>query len=206
MKLNWANRITVLRILLIAPFIIAMLRINDPALTINTRYLLRYIATTVFLIMAISDGIDGYLARKTKTITKLGSFLDPMADKLLMTSACILLASTKAHVTGFKLDTAIVVLIIGKDVFLLLGFLIIYFITFRVKIIPVFIGKFSTASQLIMVAGTLLAPEMVRIIPPWIWILKFIWWTAAITAILTTLIYIRDGSRYIAEYEPSPNQ
>jgi CDP-diacylglycerol--glycerol-3-phosphate 3-phosphatidyltransferase len=206
MKLNWANRITVLRILLIAPFIIAMLRINDPALIIETRYLLRYVATAIFMTMAISDGIDGYLARRTKTITRLGSFLDPMADKLLMTSACILLASTKAHVTGFKLDTAIAVLIIGKDIFLLLGFLIIYFITFRVKIIPVFIGKFSTVSQLVMVAGTLLAPEIAKIIPHWIWILKFIWWTAAITAILTTLIYIRDGSRYIAEYEPRPNQ
>ena len=204
MKLNWANRITIFRILLIAPFIIAMLRINDPDLSFNARYILRYIATTIFLIMAISDGIDGYLARRSNTVTKLGSFLDPMADKLLMTSACILLASTKAHVTGFKLDTAIVVLIIGKDVFLLLGFLIIYFITFRVKIIPVFIGKFSTASQLIMVAGTLLAPEMTKIIPPWVWILKLIWWIAAITAILTTLIYIRNGSRYIAEYEQSP--
>jgi len=199
MRLNWANRITILRILLIAPFIICMLRTNDPALSINTKYLLRYIAITIFMIMAISDGIDGYIARKTHTVTTLGSFLDPMADKLLMTSACVLLASTKAHVPGFKLDTAIAVLIIGKDIFLLLGFLIIYFITFRVKIIPVFIGKFSTASQLIMVAGTLLAPEMAKIVPGWIWILKFIWWTAAITAILTTLIYIRDGSRYIAE-------
>ncbi|HPS54215.1 MAG TPA: CDP-alcohol phosphatidyltransferase family protein, partial [Sedimentisphaerales bacterium] len=189
MKLNWANRITILRILLIAPFIITMLKINDTALSLETRYLLRYIATTIFFIMAISDGIDGYLARRTHTVTTLGSFLDPMADKLLMTSACILLASTKAHVTDFKLDPAIVVLVIGKDIFLLLGFLIIYFITFKIKIIPVFIGKFSTASQLIMVAGTLLAPELTRIIPIWVWILKFIWWTAAITAILTTLIY-----------------
>jgi len=204
MKLNWANRITILRILLIAPFIIAMLRINDTTLSINTRYLLRYVATAIFLIMAISDGIDGCIARKTRTVTKLGSFLDPTADKLLMTSACILLASTKAHIVGFKLDTAIAVLIIGKDIFLLLGFLIMYFITFRVKIIPVFIGKISTASQLIMVAGTLMAPEIAKIVPYWIWILKFIWWTAAITAIFTTLIYIRNGSRYIAEYEQGP--
>jgi len=180
-----------------------MLKINDTALSLETRYLLRYIATTIFFIMAISDGIDGYLARRTHTVTTLGSFLDPMADKLLMTSACILLASTKAHVTDFKLDPAIVVLVIGKDIFLLLGFLIIYFITFKIKIIPVFIGKFSTASQLIMVAGTLLAPEMTMIIPSWVWILKFIWWTAAITAILTTLIYIRNGTRYIAECEQS---
>lgn len=204
MKLNWANRITILRILLIAPFIICMLRTNDATLSINMRYLLRYVATAIFLIMAISDGIDGYIARKTHTVTRLGSFLDPTADKMLMASACILLASTKAHVVGFKLDTAIAVLIIGKDIFLLLGFLIMYFITFRVKIIPVFIGKISTASQLIMVAGTLMAPEIAKIVPGWIWILKFIWWTAAITAIFTTLIYIRNGSRYIAEYEQSP--
>lgn len=206
MKPNWANRVTILRILLIAPFIILMLRINDTDLTIHTRHMLRYIAIVIFMTMAISDGVDGYLARRNHTVTKLGSFLDPTADKLLMTSACILLASTKAHVAGFKLDTAVAVLIIGKDIFLLLGFLIVYFITFKIKIIPAFIGKFSTTSQLIMVAGTLLAPEIAKIIPGWIWILKFIWWTAAISAILTTLIYIRDGSRYIAEYEPDSVQ
>jgi hypothetical protein len=54
-----------------------------------------------------------------------------------------------------------------------------------------------------MVAGILIAPEVSGILPLWIWFLRFLWWSAAGTAILATLIYIRDGSRYIEQYEQS---
>ena len=62
MNLNWANRFTILRILLIVPFVSCMLKINDPELGKT----MRYIAIAVYLFMAISDGIDGYLARAKK--------------------------------------------------------------------------------------------------------------------------------------------
>jgi len=178
-----------------------MLKINDPALSESTQHIMRYSATGIFLIMAISDGIDGYLARRKNQATKLGSFLDPAADKLLITSACLLLASKTAGVPGFTLPPTVVVLIIGKDIFLLLGFLTIYFITFQVRLIPASIGKVATALQLSMVAGILIAPEVSTVIPPWIWLLRVLWWSAAATAILATLIYIRTGSRYIEQYE-----
>jgi phosphatidylglycerophosphate synthase len=155
----------------------------------------------IFFIMAVSDAIDGYLARVKKQITKLGTFLDPVADKLLMTCACLLLASERAHVQEFLLPTTVVVLIIGKDLFLLIGFVIVYFITSEVHIAPVFIGKLATALQLSMVAGILIAPEVSSIFPGWIWVLRVLWWSAAGTAILATLIYIRKGSRYIEQYE-----
>jgi len=203
MKLNWANRITILRILLIIPFISCMLKINDPAFNEVMRNTIRYAAIFIFFVMAASDGIDGYLARMRGQVTKLGSFLDPTADKLLMTSACLLLASQRGHVEGFMLPPTVVVLIVGKDLFLLIGFLIIYFITFQVRIVPVLIGKIATALQLSMVGGVLLAPEISGFIPGWIWLLRVLWWSAATTAILTTLIYIRNGSRYIEEYEQS---
>ena len=155
--------------------------------------------------MAISDGVDGYLARLKNQTTKLGSFLDPTADKLLMTCACLLLVSERAAVPGFKLPIGVVVLIIGKDLYLLLGFLIVYFMTLKVRIIPIFIGKIATCLQLSMVAAILLAPEISRIIPGWIWALRVLWWSAAGTAILTTLVYIRTGSRYIEEHESVNN-
>lgn len=203
MKLSWASRITILRILLIAPFVSLMLKINDSALSTGVQNAMRYVSISIFLVMAISDAIDGYLARIKKQVTKLGAFLDPIADKLLMTSACLLLASERGHVQDFLLPPTVVVLIIGKDLFLLIGFLIVYFITSQVHIVPVFIGKLATALQLSMVAGILIAPEVSGVLPGWIWVLRILWWSAAGTAILATLIYIRNGSRYIEQYEQS---
>ena len=118
MKLNLANRITILRILLIIPFVSCMLKINDPALSITMRQAMRYISVVIFFAMAASDLIDGVLARRKGQVTRLGSFLDPMADKLLMTCACLLLSSERASVEGFLLPPTVVVLIIGKDMFL----------------------------------------------------------------------------------------
>jgi CDP-diacylglycerol--glycerol-3-phosphate 3-phosphatidyltransferase len=180
-----------------------MLEINDPEFSPDARNAMRYVSIVIFLVMAVSDVIDGYLARRKKQVTKLGAFLDPLADKLLMTCACLLLASQRGHVEGFLLPPTVVVLIIGKDLFLLIGFVIVYLITSQIRIAPVFIGKLATTLQLSMVAGILIAPEVSVILPGWIWFLRFLWWSAAGTAILTTLIYIRNGSRYIEEYEQS---
>ncbi len=201
MKLSWASRITILRILLIIPFISFMLKINDPVLSLAARNAMRYGAIVIYLVMAVGDALDGYLARRKKQITKLGAFLDPIADKLLITSACLLLASQRGQVEDFLLPPTVVVLIIGKDLFLLIGFTIVYLITSRVHIAPVFIGKLATVLQLSMVAGILIAPEVSSFLSGWIWFLRVLWWSAAGSAILATLIYIRSGSRYIEEYE-----
>ena len=201
MKLSWANRITILRILLIVPFVSCMLKINDAAISETMRDALRYAAVVIFLIMAFSDIFDGYLARRNKQVTKLGSFLDPTADKLLITCACLLLASQRGRVEGFLLPPTVVVLIIGKDLFLLIGFVIVYFITSKFCIAPVWVGKMATILQSSMVVAILLAPEISGFVPGWIWFLRVLWWSAAGTAILATLIYIRDGSRYIDDYE-----
>ena len=206
MKLSLATRITIVRILLIVPFVICMLKTNDTALNESMQNVMRYIATFIFLIMAASDAIDGYLARRNNQVTKLGAFLDPTADKLLMTCACLLLASRQGHVNGFTLPITVVVLIISKDMFLLIGFIIIYLITSQVRLVPVLIGKIATAMQLSMVAGILIAPEVSAIFAPWIWVLRVLWWSAAGTAILATLIYIRTGSRYIEEYEQNTGE
>lgn len=201
MTLNWANRITIIRILLIPPFVSLMLKSNDVALSYGAQNAMRYAAILTFLLMAISDGVDGYLARARNQITKLGAFLDPIADKMLMISACLLLASQRGHVRDFLLPPTVVVLIIGKDVFLLIGFAIVYLITSQIRIAPAFVGKLATTLQLSMVAAILIAPEASTVLPGWIWLLRALWWSAAGTAILATLIYIRTGSRYIEEYE-----
>lgn len=196
-KFTRANQITILRILLIAPFVILMLKANEP----GKGDVMRYLALGVFLIMCISDALDGYMARIKKQITQLGAFLDPMADKLLMTCTCILLASPRTAVDGYMLPKTVVVLIIGKDLLLLLGFLIMYFITSSTKVVPVFVGKVSTVLQLSMVTSVLIAPDICPVFEGWIFFMRFLWWSAASAAVLATLVYIRNGIRYIEEFE-----
>ena len=203
MKMNLANRVTITRILLLVPFTICMLQINDTAYSESARNIFRYASLALFLTMAASDGLDGYLARKKGQVTKLGAFLDPMADKLLMMCACLLLASKTGSIDGFRLPPAVAVLIIGKDMFLLMGFITVFFLTTEVHVVPEKIGKYATVLQLTMVSAILIAPEMSNVIPSWIWFLRILWWTAASTAIIATLIYIRTGTRYIETFDNS---
>ena len=197
MVLTWANQITVLRIFLIAPFVICMIKANAP----DTGRLMRYTAIGIFIFMCISDVLDGYMARVKKQVTTLGAFLDPLADKLLMTCACVLLTATKTAIKGFELPAPVVVFIIGKDMFLLLGFTIVYLVTSQVRIESVWIGKLAAFLQLSMVASVLIAPEVSSFFPGWVLLTRFVWYSAAGAAILATIIYIRTGIRYIGEFE-----
>ncbi len=182
---------------MIVPFVSCMLKVNNP----DIGNAMRHIAIFIFLFMAVSDAVDGYMARRNRQITRLGAFLDPTADKLLITSACLLLISQRGRIGGFPLPSTVVVLIIGKDVILTIGFVILYFMTSKIYAAPVFVGKVATTLQLSMVAGILLGPEFSSILPGWIWFLRVLWWSAAGTAVLAILIYIRNGIRYIEEYE-----
>jgi CDP-diacylglycerol--glycerol-3-phosphate 3-phosphatidyltransferase len=179
-----------------------MLKINDA----EFGNVMRYIAIFIFLFMAISDAVDGYMARRNRQITRLGAFLDPMADKLLITSACLLLISKQGSVEGFPLPSLVVILIISKDAVLTLGFVTLYFITSKIYTAPIFVGKVATTLQLSMVAGILLGPEISSILPGWIWFLHVLWWSAAGTAVLALIIYIRNGVRYYEEYEHDVGQ
>lgn len=207
MTLSWANRMTILRILLVVPFVIFMLKINSPELNPTMQNLARYVAFAIFLVMAVSDALDGYLARKNRQVTRLGAFLDPVADKLLITAACLLLSSQRGKVgDGFLLPSTVVVLIIGKDLLLVLGFVIVYFITSHLLVAPALVGKIANALQLIMVGAILAAPEISHVVPGWVWVLRVLWWSAAGAAVLAMLVYIRNGSRYIEQYEPNQNR
>jgi len=197
LRMSWPNRLTIARIILILPFVILMLHIND----VKYQPWARLAAFAIFIVMAVSDAVDGYLARKNNQITMLGSFLDPLADKLLIICACILLSAPTTAVPDAELPDAVVVIIIGKDVLTILGFIIIYLVTSEMKIVPVTMGKLSTATQLIMVSSILISPEFTRIAPGFIQWVKLLWFATSTFAILTVIIYIRNGTRYLNEYE-----
>jgi len=200
-KLSWATRVTLLRILLVVPFVSCMLQINAPELRESTRILLRHVAIGLFVCMGVGDALDGFLARHYRQVTKLGAFLDPVADKLLIVSSCLLLISQRGHVGPFLLPATVVVLIIGKDLLLVIGFAIVYFVTGQIYVAPVVLGKAATVLQLLMIGCVLVAPEASGVFPGYGSWLSVMWWSAAGAAILATLVYIRAGSRYIEQFE-----
>ncbi|CAG7651493.1 CDP-diacylglycerol--glycerol-3-phosphate 3-phosphatidyltransferase [Paenibacillus solanacearum] len=101
--MNTANTITVLRICLIPLFLLAM----SPLLSWLPYSI--YIAAALFVLAAATDKLDGYIARKYNQVTNLGKLLDPLADKLLICAALVMLV--EAH----KLPSWIAVVIIGRE-------------------------------------------------------------------------------------------
>ncbi len=83
-SLNWPNFITLVRILLIPVFVVLFFT-PTPDRSLS--------AAVIFVVAAVTDLLDGYIARRTGQVTKLGKLLDPIADKLLVLSALILLVN-----------------------------------------------------------------------------------------------------------------
>lgn len=195
LALTWPNRITIVRILLIGPFVIALLKLQEPGWTNAARWS----AIAVFFLMALSDGLDGFLARRWHQESLAGRFLDPLADKLLVLFSFVLLAHHGTHVEGARLPATIVVVAIGKDLIVVLGFCIIYFSTSKVFIKPGPAGKCCTTVQLAMVIAVLLSPDLpdgLRYYLP-----RSLWWAATVLAVLTVVSYFQTGRRFLARHE-----
>jgi CDP-diacylglycerol--glycerol-3-phosphate 3-phosphatidyltransferase len=110
--LNLANRITLARIFLVPVLMFFLLvRYNIGTFTIGTLTMTynELIAALVFILAASTDGLDGYIARKRKIVTNLGKFLDPLADKLLISAALISLVEMQ------RLEAWIAIVIISRE-------------------------------------------------------------------------------------------
>lgn len=191
--ISWPNRITILRILLIVPFVWTMLHLRDPAWGHSARYA----CLIVFALMAFSDLLDGYLARRLGQESAVGRFLDPLADKLVVFFSVILLALESTHVEGMRLPDFVAVIAIAKDLIVVFGFGIIYIATSKLYIRPQRVGKLCTTVQLAMVIAILLSPnfpEPLKVIP------VILWWAATVLAVATTVSYFRLGRNFLAEH------
>ena len=189
--LNWPNRISIARILFVAPLVICLLNLNSGWSG------WRHLALGLFVATALSDVLDGFLARRLKDETPLGRFLDPLADKLLVTCAVIVLAIDGTAVEGFRLPSWVPVIAIGKDLLTVLGFGLVYATTGQFFIQPRVLGKACTLVQLVMIAFCLLAPDLAPILQhPW----PVLYWLASGLAIVAVADYLRIGNRFAAEY------
>jgi len=147
---------SILRLLLVAPFVVLVTNQNKP----DWQGWARHAALGVFIIMALTDVADGLLARKLNSRTRLGAILDPLADKALLILAVILLSMREFQVSGHRLDNWVVVCAVGKDLWVIAGFLVIYLVTDRFLVRPTFSGKAATFSMCILVPLVLIAPDL----------------------------------------------
>jgi len=189
--LSWPNRITIARIVLVTPLVICLLNLNvDGAAW-------RYAALGLFALLSISDAVDGFLARLFKQETPLGRFLDPVADKLLVVSAVVILSVDATAVPGFQLPRWVPVIAIGKDLFTVIGFLLVYAVTGQYFIQPRRWGKACTTVQLLMIAVCLAAPDLPGPLHP---IHTAMYWLASVLAVIALVDYIRIGNRFADDY------
>ena len=137
--MNLANKLTILRILLVPVFMLFLL--------IDISYG-QYIATGIFIIAALTDSLDGYIARSRNQITTFGKFMDPLADKLLVSSALILLVEMN------RLSSWVVIIIIARE-FAITGLRILA-ASEGITIAASWWGKFKTTSQIVTIVVLLL--------------------------------------------------
>lgn len=152
-SLNWPNRISLMRLLLVAPFIVLVMNQHCWPYA-------RHAALLIFVVMAVSDLLDGMLARRLHQRTRLGAILDPLADKVLIVSAVVLLSLPDSAVAGAIISNWVVVAIVAKDLWVVIGFVVIYLVTDRIRLQTTWTGKASTVGQLAMVSLVLLAPDL----------------------------------------------
>ena len=131
--MNVPNSLTVLRILLVPVFV---------AFLLSGRY--EY-ALATFLLAGITDGLDGTIARVANQRTTLGAYLDPLADKLLLTSAFVTLAFLEL------VPLWIAILVVFRDLSLMAATLVAKFTESRVDISPSLLGKGTTVFQLVYI-------------------------------------------------------
>jgi len=158
-------------------------------------------ATLIFLLAALTDGLDGLIARKLGQKTVLGSFLDPMADKILLTAAFITFTIPSVPVE-LHIPTWLTILTISRDILIAVSVLIIHMQTQHSNFPPSIIGKCTTAVQLLLVGVCLLAgfkPSVASIIFP-----AVTWATLAFT-LASGLHYFYRSVKLITSYQESGN-
>ena len=132
--MNFPNLITIFRLLL-TPYIVWLI--------LSEKYLLGFLC---FIISGISDGLDGFLAKKLNQKTLLGSYLDPIADKFLIMSSIVLLGYN-----GF-VPIWLVIIIVSRDIAILGAVIISWMLNTNLKIEPLIISKFNTFFQIFYIA------------------------------------------------------
>ena len=188
-----ANKITVIWILMIPIFVTLAIYYGESIQEGHPQDWMRFTAITVFLLAAVSDGLDGYVARRYNQRSTLGAILDPIADKGLLLSGIITLSiSNWSQVDPHygKFPAWFPVLVISRDAVILFGSAVLHILNGKVRVRPSWTGKVATVLQMAAIAWVML---QMRIIP-----LIYIVCAAGFFTLVSGVIYVRDGVRQLS--------
>ena len=180
-KMNLPNKLTIFRMVLIVPFVILLLGDYGgwgwfKAIFGGVLEYMDYVALAIFIIASLTDLIDGKIARKYNLVTNFGKFMDPLADKLLVSAAMIALVELG------RIPAWIVIVIISRE-FIISGFRLIASDN-HVVIAASYWGKFKTTFQMIMVC------LMIVNIPRLQWLTDLVMWIALILTVVSLIDYL----------------
>lgn len=183
-----ANKITIFRILLVPLFIVEMLYYVSGGESLHY-----WLAVTSFAMAAISDGIDGFLARRFNQRSELGRFLDPLADKLLLVSGVVLLSLNNRPYFD-QLPLWVTATILCRDVLIVIGLIVIHYAVGKVRFRTRISGKIATVMQMAVVLWALFQWSSM-------WF-EFLAMAAALFTFVSGMFYIYDA---VTQLSASPS-
>jgi CDP-diacylglycerol--glycerol-3-phosphate 3-phosphatidyltransferase len=187
-----ANKITILRILLVPFFCVQLLYYENSGQALH-----RWLAIVTFLVASVSDAIDGYIARRYSQRSELGAILDPLADKLLLVSALVLLALDHSNHVG-QIPFWLVATVFSRDLMILIGMGVIHYTCGKVNVRPRLVGKVATVFQMATVLWALFRWQ-----DAWLFYLAL---AAAVCTGVSGLHYVLDGIRQLSASPKSSAQ
>ncbi len=190
--MTFATWITVIRILLIPVFVLFAVYYGRSVELGVPVEVWRYAAIGAFLLAAVSDAFDGWVARRFGQTSRLGAVLDPLADKGLLLSAIITLSVSPWN---YVLPLWFPVLVIARDVVILTGCVVVRFVTDELEVKPSWTGKVATALQMVAVAWVMLQiPHNEGAV-----------WTAGVFTLISGVDYVIRGIRQFSHHEANPH-
>jgi cardiolipin synthase (CMP-forming) len=187
-----ANKITVVRILMIPAFVTMAIYYGQSIQRGVPLEWQRFAAIAIFLLAAVSDGLDGYVARRYNQRSSLGVILDPIADKGLLLSGIITLSiSSWSEVDPEygRFPAWFPVLVITRDAVILVGSVVLHLLNGKVRVKPNWTGKVATVLQMIAIAWVML---QFRFLP-----LIFVVICAGLFTFISGVVYVLDGVRQL---------
>ena len=157
---------------------------------------LRWVGLIVFIVAAVSDFFDGYLARRWAQQSAIGRMLDPIADKLLV-GATLLMLVAHGDIEGLSLWAALIIL--SREI--LVSGLREFLAELRVSLPVTRLAKWKTAAQLVAVGFLVAGPAGDRILPVTTAIGLALLWLSAVVTLYTGYDYFRAGLRHVIEDE-----